>query len=252
MSTIKQRMTALKNKYIFRMSKVGEIQPAEQEAVKKVKNAVTPSAYYNFLGKTEQKVEKEASVRKIKNGKDDYLVADGTTSLRRQIFFGDPRNIDPALVDTTFRHIAVMYQDKIVSISIAANNTIEEGDIKVPERCICFDDSRSTRVDLNARTDIYDTNAIRYQIKDNKEMANFFDKFIIVTPEERKAYQKYESQKEQEAALLKKQQEQEKLAAQRKAKQDAAQKAAAEAARKEERRREEIRQKKLRERFLGK
>ena len=113
-----------------------------------------------------------------------------------------------------------------------------------------FDDRR-IRVDLDARTDIYDTNAIRYQIKDNKEMANFFDKFVIVTPEERKAYQKYESQKEQEAALLKKQQEQEKRAAQRKAKQDAAQKAAAEAARMEERRREEIRQKKLRERFLG-
>jgi len=204
MSTIKQRITALKNKYIFRMSKVSEIQPAEQEAVEKVKKAVTPSAYYNFLGKTEQKVEKEASVRKIKNGKDDYFMADGTTRLRRQIFFG-----------------------------------------------IYFDDRR-IRVDLDARTDIYDTNAIRYQIKDNKEMANFFDKFVIVTPEERKAYQKYESQKEQEAALLKKQQEQEKRAAQRKAKQDAAQKAAAEAARMEERRREEIRQKKLRERFLGK
>ncbi len=140
-----------------------------------------------------------------------------------------------------------MYQDKIVSISIAANNTIEGGDGNVPERCIYFDDRR-IRVDLDARTDIYDTNAIRYQIKDNKEMANFFDKFVIVTPEERK----YESQKEQEAALLKKQQEQEKRAAQRKAKQDAAQKAAAEAARMEERRREEIRQKKLRERFLGK
>ncbi len=168
-----------------------------------------------------------------------------------KLFFGDPRDVDPALVDTTFRHIAVMYQDKIVSISIAANNTIEEGDRKVPERCIYFDDSR-TRVDLDARTDTYDTNAIRYQIKDNKEMANFFDKFIIVTPEERKAYQKYESQKEQKAALLKKQQEQEERAAQRKAKQDAAQKAAAEAARMEERRREEIRQKKLRERFLGK
>lgn len=251
MSTIKQRITALKNKYIFRMSKVSEIQPAEQEAVEKVKKAVTPSAYYNFLGKTEQKVEKEASVRKIKNGKDDYFMADGTTRLRRQIFFGDPRDVDPAPVDTTFRHIAVMYQDKIVSISIAANNTIEGGDGNVPERCIYFDDRR-IRVDLDARTDIYDTNAIRYQIKDNKEMANFFDKFVIVTPEERKAYQKYESQKEQEAALLKKQQEQEKRAAQRKAKQDAAQKAAAEAARMEERRREEIRQKKLRERFLGK
>ena len=142
-------------------------------------------------------------------------MADGTTRLRRQIFFGDPRDVDPALVDTTFRHIAVMYQDKIVSISIAANNTIEGGDGNVPERCIYFDDRR-IRVDLDARTDIYDTNAIRYQIKDNKEMANFFDKFVIVTPEERKAYQKYESQKEQEAALLKKQQEQEKRAAQRK------------------------------------
>ena len=92
-----------------------------------------------------------------------------------KFFFGDPRDVDPALVDTTFRHIAVMYQDKIVSISIAANNTIEGGDGNVPERCIYFDDRR-IRVDLDARTDIYDTNAIRYQIKDNKEMANFFDK----------------------------------------------------------------------------
>ena len=51
-------MTALKNKCISRMSKVGEIQPSDQEAVEKVKNCATPSSYYNFLGKTEQKVEK--------------------------------------------------------------------------------------------------------------------------------------------------------------------------------------------------
>lgn len=50
------------------MSKVGEIQPSDQEAVEKVKNCATPSSYYNFLGQTEQKVEKEASVRKIKTG----------------------------------------------------------------------------------------------------------------------------------------------------------------------------------------
>ena len=141
-------MTALKNKCISRMSKVGEIQPSDQEAVEKVKNCATPSSYYNFLGKTEQKVEKEASVRKIKNRNDDYFVADGATSLRRQIFFGDPRMSDPALVDTTFRHIAVMYQDKIVSVSIAANNTIEEGERKVPDRCISLDDSYN-RVELD-------------------------------------------------------------------------------------------------------
>lgn len=193
-------MTALKNKCISRMSKVGEIQPSDQEAVEKVKNCATPSSYYNFLGKTEQKVEKEASVRKIKNRNDDYFVADGATSLRRQIFFGDPRMSDPALVDTTFRHIAVMYQDKIVSVSIAANNTIEEGERKVPDRCISLDDSYN-RVELDAGTDIYDTNAVRYQIKDNKELANFFDKFVIVTPEERKAYQDYEARQEREAAL---------------------------------------------------
>lgn len=86
MSTIKERMTALKNKCISRMSKVGEIQPSDQEAVEKFKNCATPSSYYNFLGQTEQKVEKEASVRKIKNRNDDYFVADGATSLRRQIF----------------------------------------------------------------------------------------------------------------------------------------------------------------------
>lgn len=115
---------------------------------------------------------------------------------------------DPALVDTTFRHIAVMYQDKIVSVSIAANNTIEEGESKVPDRCISLDDSYN-RVELDARTDIYDTNAVRYQIKDNKELANFFDKFVIVTPEERKAYQDYEARQEREAALQAKRQERE-------------------------------------------
>ena len=72
-----------------------------------------------------------------------------------------------------------MYQDKIVSISIAANNTIEGGDGNVPERCIYFDDRR-IRVDLDARTDIYDTNAIRYQIKDNKEMANFLISLLLL------------------------------------------------------------------------
>ena len=72
-----------------------------------------------------------------------------------------------------------MYQDKIFSISIAANNTIEGGDGNVPERCIYFDDRR-IRVDLDARTDIYDTNAIRYQIKDNKEMANFLISLLLL------------------------------------------------------------------------
>lgn len=239
-------MTALKNKCISRMSKVGEIQPSDQEAVEKVKNCATPSSYYNFLGKTEQKVEKEASVRKIKNRNDDYFVADGATSLRRQIFFGDPRMSDPALVDTTFRHIAVMYQDKIVSVSIAANNTIEEGESKVSDRYISLDDSYNS-VELDAGTDIYDTNAVRYQIKDNKELANFFDKFVIVTPEERKAYQDYEARQEREAALQAKRQERENRQA-RKAAQDAARAAAA----KKEALNEQRRQKKLRERFVGK
>lgn len=249
--TIKERMTALKNKCISRMSKVGEIQPSDQEAVEKVKNCATPSSYYNFLGKTEQKVEKEASVRKIKNRNDDYFVADGTTSLRRQIFFGDPRIIDPALVDTTFRHIAVMYQDKIVSVSIAANNTIEEGERKVPDRCISLDDSYN-RVELDAGTDIYDTNAVRYQIKDNKELANFFDKFVIVTPEERKAYQDYEARQEREAALQAKRQERENREARKAARKKAEQDAARAAAAKKEALNEQRRQKKLRERFVGK
>lgn len=66
--TIKERMTALKNKCISRMSKVGEIQPSDQEAVEKVKNCATPSSYYNFLGKTEQKLKKKPPSAKLKTG----------------------------------------------------------------------------------------------------------------------------------------------------------------------------------------
>ena len=39
--------------------------------------------------------------------------------------------------------------------------------------------------------DLNDINAVRYELKDNKEIAYFLDKFVIVTPEERKNYQEY-------------------------------------------------------------
>ena len=94
---------------------------------------------------------------------------------------------------------------------------------------------------MDAGTDIYDTNAVRYQIKDNKELANFFDKFVIVTPEERKAYQDYEARQERENREARK-------AARKKAEQDAARAAAA----KKKALNEQRRQKKLRERFGGK
>ena len=222
-------MTALKKQCISRMSKVSEIQPSDQEAVEKVKNCATPSSYYNFSEKRSRKLKKKPPSAKLKTGMMIICCRRGNQSPASN-FFGDPRMSDPALVDTTFRHIAVMYQDKIVSVSIAANNTIEEGESKVPDRCISLDDSYN-RVELDAGTDIYDTNAVRYQIKDNKELANFFDKFVIVTPEERKAYQDYEARQEREAALQAKRQEREnreaRKAARKKAEQDAARAAAA-------------------------
>ena len=106
--------------------------------------------------------------------------------------------------------------------------------------------------ELDAGTDIYDTNAVRYQIKDNKELANFFDKFVIVTPEERKAYQDYEARQEREAALLAKRQERENRQARKAARKKAEQDAARAAAAKKEALNEQRRQKKLRERFVGK
>ena len=101
-----------------------------------------------------------------------------------------------------------------VQITLRDNKILEEGEGVVhPKELLCAGKIDGKSLFLRDRclgndVDISDINAVRYQLEDYKDeeakkLGMYIDKYVIVTPEERKAYKEYKAQKDNENILKK-------------------------------------------------
>lgn len=194
MSGVKSLIKKIKRNVVVNMSKVAETNSDDMAKIEQVKERGTFVEGSSLWGNIPAKVEKEAVGRKITNGNDVYYTADSTSSISKQRFFGDPRNIFPAEVDATIRSFTVMYNDDFAFAKIWKNVTRVEGEGEVPP----------FEVELNGKivfassedVDLNDINSIRYALRDNPKASFFMDKYFIVTDEEREKYNNYAKYRE--------------------------------------------------------
>lgn len=151
--------------------------------------------------------------RKIVNGKDTYYC----TSMKGNACIAEGHagrhclqfNIDR----TEIRH-KISDGKNFVQITLRDNKILEEGEGVVhPKELLCSGkiDGKSLFLPdcyLGNDVDISDINAVRYQLEDDKDedlkkLGMFIDKYVIVTPDERKAYEEYKAQRDNENILKK-------------------------------------------------
>lgn len=187
-----------------------------------------------------------ADTRTIKNGRDRYVVEKSRVFNEKQMRRPD----DFAIVDT----VSFKARDNSGNTETLSIEKIRpEGPYDRIEEDFKVSLGSSGGISLLYATDINDINSIRYQLgKDHgwynnkaKQLAHFIDKFVIVTPEERKAYKEYAAKldrQERDALEAKKTKERaerkEQKARDKQYRKDAAAKAAA--------------AKKIKEKFAGK
>lgn len=193
---IKSLAKKIKRNVVANMSEVAEVTPDDALEVAQAKEKGKIKAIYNFLGENPAEIIKEPEVRKIKNGKDTYFTADSISSVSLKRFFGDPRMIDPALVDATIRNFTVLHGDnEVASIQVWQNNVVEEGEGNVPPFEIKMHGNDGQKVvETSAPIDINDINSIRYAVKDNDQAAYFFDKYFIVSDADKDRYAAFDKE----------------------------------------------------------
>ena len=152
---------------------------------------VTYQNWHNFFGEIPTTPYGEFKAFEVKNLRDTYYVAEGYLEMDREILNGDPRNTEPSKAHSKVHKYVVKHDNDIKPFSIVENTVIEQNDVEVTKRELKFNDHTYK---LNPKTDIDNINSIRYQMRDNPEVTHFIDKFLIVTPEQKISYKKYELQ----------------------------------------------------------
>lgn len=195
MEKLKSLVKKIRNNIVNGQSEVDEITSDDFGSVVQAKKEGNVGCWYNFLGKNETTIIKDATVRKIRNGKDVYFTADGLASLKWKRLFGDPRIVDPAVVQCTMRNFAVVHNGKPSSVTLVHNKTITEGDKTVAPYEVVFD-GKSTWYPTE-KFDINDINSIRYALRNDEKASAFLDKYFIVTAQEKANYYQYAKQRKQ-------------------------------------------------------
>ncbi|MCM1323516.1 MAG: hypothetical protein NC218_05080 [Acetobacter sp.] len=193
---------SLVDKIVIRMSKVSDDNVSSENKEKLLK--IHPQIP-NFTPEKKESIE-EPSFRKIKNGSDEYDVVDRTEYLyygynNMIVKYGDV--FDDFGCHHTFilaRQITVMHENNEATLCIVKqatssseiqSATYEEYAAKIKQQnADMFFNKDKNRVECG-QIDLNDINAIRYACRKNEKMSYFLDKFVIVTPEERKAYREY-------------------------------------------------------------
>ncbi len=153
----------------------------------------------NFLGEIPTTPYGDFKVVEIKNLRDTYYVAEGYVEMDRLVFNGDPRLTEPSKAHSKIHNYVVKHEDKTKSFSIVENKVTEQNKVEVNKKELKFG---FMTYKLNPKTDIDDINSIRYQMRDNPQVSHFMDKFLIVTPEQKTSYIKYElEQKKRELKI---------------------------------------------------
>lgn len=134
--------------------------------------------------------------RAIKNGKDRYVVQT-TRGFEEGVRYGHRRDYDPTIANVAFVSFKTIdNQSNQAVVTLEKREIVEEGDREINLCEIALGGSARWGVKLDDNTDI---NSVRYQLgkvdewngNEAKQLAHFIDKFVIVTPEERKSYKEY-------------------------------------------------------------
>lgn len=195
MKNLKSLVQKIRNNLVNSQSEVEKITSDDVGRFAQAQEEGIVRFWYNFLGENEAIITEGARVRKIRNGADIYFTADGFSSLKWKRLFGDPRIIEPAVVQCKMRNFTVFNNGKPSSITVVHNKTITEGDKPVAPYEVVFD-GKSTWYPTE-KFDINDINSIRYALRNEEKASAFLDKYFIVTAQERANYYQYAKQRKQ-------------------------------------------------------
>ena len=219
----------MRNSIIADMSEVTKEHLPEQEKIRaqEIKNSVdndhlsiTKKYYYlnwqerHYIvpsGASEINVQ-DVSVREVSNGGDKYMVGNDVFSFKKQ-----GKHLNSSDRDT------IMFNIECVNRQFSASKNGKEETlflthVKGQETYADFSETKYkagktfqvdyVKASLNNgeffnipnSVDLTNINAVRYHLRNNKEAAHFLDKYVIVTPDERKSYKEYA--KEQDKAFV--------------------------------------------------
>lgn len=153
------------------------------------------------------------ATRKVVNGKETHYC----TSMKGNACIAEGhagRHCLQFNIDRTEVRHRISDGKNFVQITLRDNKILEEGEGVVhPKELLCAGKIDGKSLFLRDRclgndVDISDINAVRYQLEDYKDeeakkLGMYIDKYVIVTPEERKAYKEYKAQKDNENILKK-------------------------------------------------
>ena len=197
-----ERLMKLRDDVIINMSKVscGHIS-AEEKQIKDELNAKLnydePDRFAKQNNRSIGQVD-SLTIREISNGKDRYYVKDLLYS-----YHYDGRTdawqygIRIENKDVEFREFSVTKGKKTSTLTLkkAKGNYQEHGDSRDSGNfnyCTeTFSEYSAGIIFIPNDLDLRDINAIRYQFRNDKGIAHFLDKYVIVTPDERKSYKEY-------------------------------------------------------------
>lgn len=199
---ITERLKKLRDDVIISMSKVscGHIS-TEEKRIKDELNAKLNYDEPDRLTKQNNKSRGQVdslTIREISNGEDRYSVKDllysyhyeGRTDAWQY-------GIRAANKDVEFREFSVTKGEKTSTLTLKKEKGSyhEYGDSQDSgnfNHCIrTFSEYSAGTVSISNDLDLKDINAIRYQFRNDKKIAHFLDKYVIVTPDERNSYKEY-------------------------------------------------------------
>lgn len=213
------KLKKFRNDIIVNMSKVTcEHIPSEEMRIKEELNTKInydePDRFSKQNNKSNGQVD-HIKVREVSNGEDKYSVNDLLYS-----YHYDGRTdawqygIRVENKDVQVRKFSVANGEKTSSLVLkkVKGNYQEYGDSKDSgniEYCSRNFSEYSKTTYIPDSIDLTNVNAIRYEFRKDKEIAHFLDKYVIVTPDERKSYKAYE--KEQDKLFVQNKVKQDKL-----------------------------------------
>lgn len=206
----------MRDDIVISMSKVSQKHDEEKE--KLIREEFDAKLNYDkpdpFTQKNNKKTGQidDIKIREISNGDDKYSVQDllysyrydGRTSVWQYGFRIEDK-------DVNVREISVTKDGKTSSLILKKENGKyhEHGDSRDSgdfyDSTAKFSEYARESFSIPSDLDLSDTNAIRYHFRNDKKIAQFLDKYVIVTPDERKSYKEYAKEQDKAFAIQKSQ-----------------------------------------------
>lgn len=210
---IKDRVKDIQNKIVIGMSKVSkehlvsEENRIETETINRIN--YSDKHWTGSDCKCSGNVD-NIDVREIKNGDDKYVVSDLTYSYHKNgVSSCWQYGVRIEETDNIKREITVKQGDMSITLTLSKEEGIfqEHGDSKDEGSVsrskgsfVIGSDNHKSKdpitFDIPEDLDIKDINAIRYHFRDDKKIAYFLDKFMIVSDAEKKVYKAYAKPRE--------------------------------------------------------